>query len=202
MDVMDAVQTHLSRRKIMRVDDVSEKGPLRAHYYSLIHLGQHVMVVHEAKVIPHIHRIVKAFNPELIIELGTSWGGMTLVLHECNTKAELHSYDINCPRKPEKSLFNNVTFHLQDILTEPLPELVNLCKDKRRKFLYCDNGDKIKEVKWYGSQLNIGDMMGIHDFHKEIEYHDATEVFGKFKLIENDLFRENNWSTRLCLRLT
>jgi len=186
----------------MRVIDVSGNGPLRAQYYSRVHVNRYVVVVHEAKAIPQIQRIVYNFNPELIIELGTSWGGITLVLHECNTKAKLHSYDINCPRKPDKSLFNkNVHFHIKDILTTPSTEIIDLCRKDCKKILYCDNGKKIEEVKLYGSELNKGDMLGVHDWGKEIKYEDVEEVLVNFEPIEHDLFEKKKWSTRLWKKI-
>ena len=51
----------------MKVNDISQGGPLRAQYSSIYNKGK-VVVVHEAKAISHIHRIVKEFNPQLIIE--------------------------------------------------------------------------------------------------------------------------------------
>jgi cephalosporin hydroxylase len=186
----------------MRVIDISGNGPLRANYRSIFK-NQDVVVVHEAKAIPHIHRIVKGFNPELIIELGTSWGGVTLILHECNIEAELHSYDIECPRKPNRNLFNNnVNFHLKDILSSPLKEIIDLCSDKRRKILYCDNGNKIKEVQMYGSKLNIGDIMGIHDWDKEISYDDVKDILIDFEPMEHELFEKNEWSTRFFKKIS
>lgn len=184
----------------MKVIDISGNGPLRAEYHSLLRKGK-VVVVHEALAIPHIHRIVKNFNPELIIELGTSWGGVTLILHECNPDAELHSYDIECPRKPNKSLFNkNVHFHFKDILSEQLEELIMLCWAKERKLLYCDNGNKIKEIQMYAPFLNSGDLLGVHDWNKEIKYEDVVDVLKDFESVEHEVFEKNKWSTRFFLK--
>jgi cephalosporin hydroxylase len=181
----------------IQVKDVSKNGPLRAEYNSIYNTNNKVIVVHEAKAIPFIHEIVKEFNPELIIELGTSWGGVTLILHECNINAKLHSYDINCPRKPNRSMFNeNVYFHIEDILSSSSNSLMNLCKDRRKKVLYCDNGNKIKEIQTYAPYLNVGDLLGVHDWDKEIRYKDVENVLKYFKPIKHEIFEKNNWSTR------
>ena len=186
---------------IVQAIDISQGGPLRAQYSSIYNKGT-VIVVHEAKAIPHIHRIVKEFNPQLIIELGTSWGGVTLILHECNPDAELYSYDIECPRKPNKSMFNNnVHFHLKDILSSELDELIHLCSDNKRKVLYCDNGNKIKEIQMYAPFLNKGDILGVHDWDKEITYEDVKEELKNFEPIEQELFEKNQWSTRFFKKI-
>jgi cephalosporin hydroxylase len=185
----------------MIVKTLSRK-PMRAEYFSIFNKDKKIIVVHETEAIPHIHRIISEFNPELIIEFGTSWGGVTLILHECNIEAELHSYDIDCPRKPDKTLFNeNVKFHIEDILSKPIKQIIKLCEDNRRKVLYCDNGNKIKEIKMYSVYLNVGDILGVHDWNKEIKLSDIEEYLVDFMPIEHELFEKNNWSTRFWKKI-
>ena len=57
----------------MKVVDMKQK-PIRAQYHSIYKPPNVAYVVHEAKAIPHIHRIIKMFKPELMIELGTGEG--------------------------------------------------------------------------------------------------------------------------------
>jgi cephalosporin hydroxylase len=210
---------NMGKGEMMEAINVGRK-PMRTKITSR---EKSVIAVHEAKSIPYIYKIVQEFDPELMIELGTSWGGITFMLHECNPGVELHSYDIDCQRKPDRSLFNNnVKFHLVDILESPLKQIVNLCQDKRRKILYCDNGHKITEVILYGSKLNKGDMLGVHDWGSEIHYdYDRlartirknkkkynirelmkrmNSVLEDFEPIEHKFFEDNNFSSRFWIR--
>jgi hypothetical protein len=185
---------------MIRVEDVSDGGAMRSLYYSIIHPTVTAIAVHEPLAIPHIHRIVKEFYPLMILETGTSWGGMSLILHECNPHAILHSWDIESSRKPNKSLFNhNVNFHLESILN-PNKLLTELCKRDKRKLLYLDNGNKALEAQLYVPLLNAGDMFAVHDWNKEISFCDVSNLIEDFEPIEHELFEENNWSTRFWKR--
>jgi len=142
--------------------------------------GHSVKCVHEDGCFPVIGKIVQEFNPELVIELGHAWGGMTLVFQDY-TNARIHAYNWECPRRPNLNFFKpRVSFHYHDILIRPLESLVKQCQDKRKKFLYCDGGNKINEVYMYGAHLNVGDMLGVHDYPKEI-YHDYSKLIAKTK---------------------
>ena len=175
---------------------------MRFPYKSILKDGE-INCVHEEPGIPTVQRIVRDFQPKLIIELGTSWGGFTLVLHESSPKAELHSYDKPNPRRTvERSdLFTDqVHFHNEDLLEKPLITLVKLCRDPRKKLLYCDNGNKIKEVQYYAKHLRSGDMLGVHDWDREIAYDDIKDILTDFEPIEHDTFKSNNWSSRFWRR--
>lgn len=169
-----------------------------------------IEVVHEVDALYKIIEITKKFKPELIIELGTSWGGMTLLFHEIDRNIPIYSFDIKSPRNPNKSLFNkNVKFVIEDIIggrqdlkkAEKLDKnnlsqkLIDLCKDKRKKLLYCDNGHKIYEVLYYGSQLNEGDMIGIHDWNKEI-----SDDWNKIKYVDKRCTREEHEELKKVLK--
>jgi cephalosporin hydroxylase len=181
--------------------------------------GYEIKCVHEDDCFQIIGQIVDDFEPELIIELGFSWGGMTK-LFEDYSKAEIHAFNKRCKRIPDESLFGKrVTFHWNDILSKQLDKLVELCKDSRKKILYCDNGDKIKEVYMYGQYLNKGDMIGAHDYPREI-YEDynlllenikkkvtpkdvekMNKVLEDFEPAYHDLFLKMNFSDRFWVKV-
>jgi cephalosporin hydroxylase len=117
-------------------------------------------LVHNIESVPMIKRVIKEFNPELIMEIGTAHGGLTLVFHEAAPQAELHTYDPF--RNVNTRLFGkNVHFHKADAFKS---NLYDLCKNKKRKFLFCDGFDKKKEMLTFGPLLNSGDMLGCHDY--------------------------------------
>lgn len=180
--------------------------------------GHKIKCVHEDGCFPVIGKLVRDFNPSLILELGFSWGGMTK-LFEDYTYADIHAYNKPCKRKPKEKIFGyRVTFHWCDLLsTEYLP-LVELCKDKRKKLLYCDNGNKVKEVYMYGKYLNVGDMIAAHDYPREI-YEDydllpektqqrvsredierMNEVLKDFEPIKHNSFLEKGLSDRFWIK--
>jgi cephalosporin hydroxylase len=163
-------------------------------------------LVHEQEALPNIIQVIRDFGPELMIEFGTSWGGFTMVMHSVNRTTELHTYDIPKSRRKvegKEQFSKHVYFHLQDILTEEVEEIVDLCKDERKKFLYCDNGDKPKEILMYGSKLNAGDLLGVHDWYSEVKpYYDTIkEVMEGFDPHPmNEKFEKNGWSSRFFIK--
>jgi hypothetical protein len=114
--------------------------------------------------------VITPFDPELIIELGTSWGGLTKFFEDY-TKAIIYSYDRpGAARKPNPILFTDrVTFCKEDVLICNAG-IIGLCQGHHRKLLYTDNGNKVKEVVTYAPFLNTGDMLGVHDWPREIYY--------------------------------
>ena len=118
-------------------------------------------LLHNLESIELIKKIIKEFNPQLIMEIGTAFGGLTLVFHESSPNAEIHTYDPF--RKPtDISLFSsNVHFHNDDVFNS---NLYDICKSQKRKFLFCDGINKKKEMITFGSLLNSGDMLGVHDY--------------------------------------
>lgn len=135
---------------------------------------KNIPIAHEKKSIPLIQSFLSNFSPELIIEFGSSYGGFTLVLHDAVPEIQIYSYDNR--RRPEKwgePTYSkpNITFYKLDIFIQPV-SLVELCKDPRKKLLYCDNGNKIKEFTIFGKYLNSGDMIGVHDWNIEIKQSD------------------------------
>jgi cephalosporin hydroxylase len=170
--------------------------PIRADYKG-------ITLVHEQGALPIIQDLMKEFNPKLMMEFGTSWGGFTLLMHHINTSVELHTYDIpGTIRRPNRNQFGeNVHFHMQDILTEEVDVIIDLCQDERKKILYCDNGHKIDEILMYGCHLNSGDMLGVHDWTTELVYDDVKEVLDDFNPHPiNQKFKKEGWMSRFFLK--
>jgi hypothetical protein len=121
-----------------------------------------IKIIHELDIIPIIKRIIKNFDPEIIIEIGTAHGGLTLVFHEAAPKADIHTYD---PFRniTKSSLFGKkVHFHKEDAFKSK--NIRNICKSNKRKILFCDGFDKKKEFLTFAPLLNSGDLAGVHDY--------------------------------------
>lgn len=127
--------------------------------------------VHEDGCYKHLGTIVENYNPEIVVELGTSWGGLTKLFEDYAPNAIIFSFDRpKAPRKPDIHKFSpRVNFIRQDVLTMPPNSYVgDLCKLRGRKILYCDNGCKVREVIYYAPSLRRGDVLAVHDWPREI----------------------------------
>ncbi|MBU0777855.1 hypothetical protein KKF82_06320 [Patescibacteria group bacterium] len=158
---------------------------------------------HEWQAMVTISEILKEFDPELIIEFGSQYGGLTLFMNDTCPNAEIRAYDIDNRyfHDVKKQLNDNVIFKVCNILIGLPKDIVNLCRDKRRKFLYCDNGNKIHEVNTYAPFLNPGDMIGCHDWGIEIKEEDVEKVLRNFKPVKHDIFHENGWRSRFWKKI-
>jgi hypothetical protein len=181
------------------IQDITRgKGPMRATYRG------HTLV-HEAAGLPIIEKLVINYNFSLILELGCGWGGLTYLFHYNCPNAEIYAYDNGRNIQHRKSFSQNVKFSTADILgvnhDTPLQSLVELCKDPRRKLLYCDNGNKIAEVKMYAIHLNKGDILGLHDWGTEIWRHSIEDVLKDFDDHEvNKEFEKRNCRSRFFIK--
>ncbi len=158
-------------------------------------------IVHEKKSLKFIKKIIGYYNPEIIIELGTGHGGMTYLFHKTLPDSIVYSFNIDQRHLQNEKVFGeNVIFYSEDLLKKPNETVINILKQNGTKFLYCDNGDKIKEVKYYSKYLNIGDILGVHDWNKEIFYDDVKDELSGFFPIKHDQFESLGFSSRFWIK--
>ena len=121
-----------------------------------------------------LFKFVKERNPSLIVELGHGNGGFTMAMHEAFPEAYIKSFDLR--KMPLDEVMDNVSgrvsFINDDILAGSSAVRTYLAWSNR-KFLYCDNGNKTQEVLMYAKYLNIGDMLGVHDYSVQPGINDA-----------------------------
>jgi hypothetical protein len=128
-----------------------------------------------------------------MVELGSFFYGFTMLMHEALPHVPLFTFDrvpaIKMMSRAGKKMsrdrvhavvetcFNeNVFFKYIDVIGGEGSAIVhNLCALPVQKFLYCDNGNKIKEVNLYANWLKVGDMLGIHDWGTEIKREDIDQ---------------------------
>lgn len=120
-------------------------------------------------------------------ELGTGRGGMTLYfsLTAAQRRFLFYTYDIESPfvmtSKLSRLLSMDLQFSKLDIFENPL---VLIRKFSHPMVLYCDNGDKPREVREFHKYLLQGDYLVVHDYGKEIFEYDIPDGFIPF--IENE----------------
>lgn len=110
-------------------------------------------------------RLVKKYDPSLIVELGYGNGGFTMAMHEAMPMAYIKSFDVR--KLPLDEIMDNVSGRVSFINEDVLAgssAVRQLLSWGNRKLLYCDNGDKTQEVLMYAKYLQKGDMLGVHDY--------------------------------------
>ena len=83
----------------------------------------------------------------------------------------MHTFDIKAqfkdgllgPHRP------NLTYHEVSALVDGgAPAVLDLLARPGVTVLYCDNGDKQREVELYAKHLRVGSILGVHDYNSEI----------------------------------
>ena len=168
-------------------------------YYGL--KDAQISLVHEEEAIPYIQALIAMSKFEMIVEFGTSWGGFTLVLHEASPESIIHTFDNDNSRNVNYGWFerntSNILFYKPvDLLKKPHKVVVELLENPKYKLLYCDNGNKPKEIEMYAKYLNSGDVIGVHDYGYEYEEEEVDKHLEKF--IWEPYYHEilSDWSTR------
>ena len=131
--------------------------------------GAKILIKHEIASIPILKKFFRGFNPDLMIELGTSVGGLTMLMEE-SSNASVYTFDTHVGARKQiiesnyYSKYERATFVFENILKAPSDNLILLLKSSPKKILYCDNGNKSLEMNMYCRCVNEGDVVGIHDW--------------------------------------
>jgi len=120
-----------------------------------------------------------------IVELGTGFGSTTIFLGvQGHLKGiKVYGFD-NKPLAPNvQKLLDAIgtVFECVDIFTK-VDEIANLIKRPGRTLLYCDNGDKAKELEIWGAYLKPGDVVLVHDYTEEIKDADLDKACQKYNM--------------------
>ena len=125
-------------------------------------------------------KLILEIKPKRILEIGTSSGGLTLLLRDLldnngfeNT--ELRTYDINDPQylyQHNKNIdirVKNIFNHQYDELIEK-EEIIDFITQDGPTIVLCDGGSKINEFNILSHHIKKGDVIMAHDYSKDHEY--------------------------------
>jgi len=177
------------------------KEVLGAFQYNGIHTTQQV-----SDIKTYFNSLLKEENFDVIIELGTSLGGLTYILDdiikENNLNHNIHTFDIGYKDYVEKQLNERgCVYHILDERDEIYKAtVVNLMKTNGKVLLLCDGGNKIEEFNRYSEYLKSGDVIMAHDYCHDrdlFENEIKNKIWNWFEIsfsdIENSI-KDNNLS--------
>lgn len=108
-------------------------------------------------------------KPNSVVELGTGTGAFSEFL-----QIEFDNFATFDNKLPEKHI---PFFFRSDIFEEEELVATVMMRMPKPLLLYCDNGDKPREVRTFSKYLAPGDYLATHDFHIEIQREDIPEDF-------------------------
>lgn len=129
-------------------------------------LGTETLTFIESSGIEPIKKVLTEYKPQLIVEMGSFFGGFSKYLLSWFPKVPVFTFDAWWLLSPEDAkLFRegNVTVVIGNAYKNNLiiPYLLQL---PVRKFFFADGGCKITDFKEFAGYLRAGDMLAIHDW--------------------------------------
>ena len=140
---------------------------------------------HRGEDLPLIAEVIRSIKPTIIIELGTGMGGMAAFFSGVVSewKGKVITFDDDSDGKlgfmptredPKNTIikrlletYSNLEFEAGNVVSVPHPIILEATKD-RISFLYCDNGNKLRELFLYAPYLSVGSIIGCHDYEVEV----------------------------------
>jgi len=144
---------------------------------------------HTTQQVPNIKtyfdKLLNEENFDVIIELGTSLGGLTYIISdiiiENNLSQKIHTFDISYKDYVAEELNKRgCIYHILDERDEIYKDaVVNLINNHNKVLLLCDGGNKKEEFNRYSEFLKSGDIIMAHDYAYD-RYVFETEIKEKY----------------------
>lgn len=115
-------------------------------------------------------KLLKKENFDVIIELGTSFGGLTYILDDIIKENDLthniHTFDISYKDYVDSQLIDRKChYHIFDEETDIfISKVSELLRINGKTLLLCDGGDKKYEFSVLSKFLKFGDFIMAHDY--------------------------------------
>jgi cephalosporin hydroxylase len=118
-----------------------------------------------------LNSFLETVKPKTIIEIGTFKGGLSVLfqIYSISYKSKFVTYDIK-DYVVNTNLFDFLKIDRKkcDVFSEQtIEEIISLIQSEGTTVVFCDGGNKIKEVNFFGNYLKIGDYILAHDYSKD-----------------------------------
>ena len=156
---------------------------MKGHFiYNGLIISQHPLIK------TYFEKLLQETKPKRILEIGTAYGGLTLLIRDILDELKLfdtqiRTYDI-LESTDLKSKKRNIEVIHQNIFTYPYDELIdesvvrNFISQDGTTIVLCDGGSKKNEFKLLSKFLKKGDIIMAHDYAPNQEYFD-NHIKGK-----------------------
>lgn len=120
--------------------------------------------------------ILNFYPIKYIVEIGTGTGGLSAFLQlQANIRGlDFVTYDAlnrfkdkgnTLAANPPINLAKHINHQKMNIFEQPTIDEISAVLKKHVALVYCDNGDKPKEMKTFAPFLKPGSIIGTHDWH-------------------------------------
>jgi cephalosporin hydroxylase len=152
-------------------------------------------------------KFLSSISFDRIIELGTSNGTLALYFYLfcINRGADFYTFDI-AKDYQSSSVKRLVTFDRvfksHDVLNDT-GHITSLIQEKGITIVFCDNGDKPRELEIYGAVMKTGDYIAVHDWNHEVRYRQIKSLLRRHHLamVHEDLCKKASSHIRIFQRI-
>lgn len=147
--------------------------------------------------------LIKNIRPLKILEIGTSQGGLTLMLRDILndnglTDSVLRTYDIHEPKYLIDHIKNGskIDLRVESIFNYAYNELSNadevidFIRSKGTTLVLCDGGSKKNEFRLLSNYLKNGDVIMAHDYapnEKYFQEHIVNKIWNWLEIQDSDI---------------
>ena len=144
--------------------------------------GVNIPVMHTEEELDFLREFVTSNSIDVIVNIGTWYAGLESMFDEC-TKAEIYGFDKEqaCRRITRIMMSSRVALIEHDVLKQPsalIKRILHSTHSDGVSFLYCDGGNKIREIEYYAPMLCRGDWLGTHDWGSNKDKYFADKLNG------------------------
>lgn len=152
-----------------------------------------------------LKKLFETIKPSQVLEIGTSYGGLTLLVRDLLDEVGLKNTDFRSYDVMETNRFHleeaikngsKIDFRIKNIFNYPYSELVEVDEIKELlhrpgpSIIMCDGGSKKNEFKILSPFLRPGDIIMAHDYSPSSEYfetHINNKVWNWHEIQDSDI---------------
>jgi predicted O-methyltransferase YrrM len=144
-------------------------------------------ILQHEKIEQKLEKLFFLSKPSQVLEIGTSYGGLSLMIRDVLDKVELHSskfrtYDVMETNRYwlEEAIKSgaDIDFRIKNVFNQPYSDLLEEHTEEIREYIQrdgvtivmCDGGSKKNEVNILSKFLKPGDVIMAHDYAPNSQY--------------------------------
>jgi predicted O-methyltransferase YrrM len=171
---------------------------VRGHYaYKNLTISQHTSVPESFEI------LIKKIKPKQVLEIGTAFGGLTLLIRDLLdnnglTETKLITYDVYDPvyLRENVSKGSNIDIRVKNVFNHQYNELINkdeiseIIQSNGVTLVLCDGGSKKNEFRILSDYLKPGDVIMAHDYAPNETYfqeHINNKIWNWLEIQDSDI---------------
>ena len=138
-------------------------------------------------------RAIDLYGVDLFVEIGMAWGGLQQFITPRTKFVPEFNYigtELQASTAPKQNWQRGVYMNMGDHFGAGFSEILHRAiAASRVTFLFCDGGNKPKEIGYFHKFLRVGDYICTHDFTDEVQEEDLDCLRSDWEEVEPELYR-------------